>query len=104
MELDRPVTFEIVRRAVQPLNIENYLDTDGRRSAAPLLLVDAAEEDPADLRFLRDVYPRVPQPAEYWTVPSTDHYLHTGALQGRAVYNRRVMDMFVARVDQWLTQ
>lgn len=104
MELDRPVTFEIVRNAVEPLNIENYVGSSGRPKNADLFLIDAEMEDPADISFLRAVYPEIPPPVSYWTVPDTDHYLSTGSVEGRAVYNRRVMRRFVERVDGWLSQ
>ena len=98
---ERPV-FDVWRRVREPLNIENYVAPETRR--APLFLIDAEQESPDDLRFLRAIHRRMASRVEYWTVPGTDHYLSTGLLAHRPCYNRPVVSAFVRRVDGWLRQ
>lgn len=102
MQLSQPLDFWLWAKVLQPLNIENYVEAFSQPDHTPVFLIDAAQEPPADLTFLRMIYQQMKPPAAYWTVPGTNHYLGTGFLLGLPCYNRRILQSFVNRVAQWL--
>ncbi len=104
MQLDQPLNFGLWQQVLQPLNIENYAEAFSKPGHTPIFLIDAEKEPLADLEFLRTFYQGVTQPAAYWTVPNTDHYLGTGFLFGQPCYHKGTVQAFVNRVDQWLQQ
>jgi pimeloyl-ACP methyl ester carboxylesterase len=92
------------RPVIEALDIERYLDHWSAPGHIPLLLVDSEREDAADRAFLERMYRHIAAPVDYWTVPGTDHYLHTGRLLGRDCYNSAVVSPFAERVDSWLRE
>lgn len=104
MQLDQPLNFNLWQQVLQPLNIENYAAAFSQTGHTPVFLIDAETEPTADLEFLRTFYRGVAPPADYWTVPQTDHYLGTGFLFGQPCYYTGIVQAFVNRVDQWLQQ
>jgi pimeloyl-ACP methyl ester carboxylesterase len=104
MQLNQPLPFDLWQKVLRPLNIENYVTAFSEPGHTPVFLIDAENEPPADLAFLRDFYQQTNQSIDYWTVPNTDHYLVTGFLLGQPCYHTTFVDTFVKRVDQWLHQ
>lgn len=102
MQLPRPLAYDAWAKVLEPLNIENYLDDFATPGHTPIFLIDAAHEPEADLAFLRRLYGQIIPPADYWTVPNTNHYLDTGFVLGLPCYNTETVRLFVDRVGQWL--
>jgi pimeloyl-ACP methyl ester carboxylesterase len=102
MQLNQPLSFDLWQHVLRPLNIENYGKAFSEPDHTPVFLIDAENEPPADLAFLRDFYQKTNESVDYWTVPNTDHYLGTGFLLGQPCYHTTFIHPFVNRVDQWL--
>ena len=104
MQLPRPLPYDIWAKVLDPLNIENYTDDFAAPGHTPIFLIDAAQEPEADLAFLRGLYRQIIPPADYWTVPNTDHYLDTGFILGLPCYNSATVRLFVDRVAKWVAR
>jgi pimeloyl-ACP methyl ester carboxylesterase len=102
MQLPEQPSMTTWRPVIESVDIERYLDYWTRPGHIPLFLMDSEREDADDLAFLREIHGRMAPTVEYWTLPKTDHYLHTGRLLGRACYNAGVIGPFTDRVDAWL--
>lgn len=102
MQLNRPISFDLWRQVLQPLNIENYIDAFSKSTQKPIFLVDAENEPAADLQFLRDIYRTSSNQVQYWTAPQTDHYLGSGFMFGIPCYDKETVSQFVVRMHQWL--
>ncbi len=63
--------LELAEPVIVPIIIDSYVDHPFRQ---PVLLVDGEREDPADLRFLRDVARRMKATTAYVTIPGAEHY------------------------------
>lgn len=101
--MDLPgLTYDVWSRVLPRLAIENYVDEIATRPHPPILLIDGAAEDSADLAFLRAIHRRLPATVDYWTIPGADHYLQTGLVAHRPCYRRAMVDDFVRDLDAWL--
>lgn len=101
MQLDRPLGFEMWSKALAPLNIENYAAAFSTPGHTPLFIIDAEDEPPADLAFLKAFYQRTVEPTDYWTVPQTNHYLDSGFRLNVPYYYPKTVRSFVERIDRW---
>ena len=68
------------------------------------LLIDAQQEPEEDLAFFQQMYERISQPVDYWTIPNTGHYLDTGLVLKSSAYHQPTVKAFVDKIDQWLKQ
>jgi pimeloyl-ACP methyl ester carboxylesterase len=115
MQLPREVPYPVMVEVARTQNVEHYAGGP-YVPRVPVLLTDAAREDPRDLDSLRAVARRMGPIATHITTPGTDHYLHTARLlreshrwaperlASTACYNRDVLRGFVSEVDRWLRE
>ena len=113
MQLPREVPYPVMVAVARTQNVEHYAGGP-YVPRVPVLLTDAAREDPRDLDSLRAVARRMGPIATHVTTPGTDHYLHTARLlrephrwaperlASTPCYNRDVLRGFVSGVDRWL--
>lgn len=104
MQLHRPISFDLWQQVLEPLNIENYVEAFAQENQKPIFLIDAENEPAADLSFMRNIDRQTSSQVQYWTVPSTDHYLGSGFLMGIPCYDKNVVANFVNRLHQWLIE
>ncbi|GAK52279.1 dihydrolipoamide S-acetyltransferase [Candidatus Moduliflexus flocculans] len=73
----------------------------------PILYVDGSAEDQADLAFLRELLPRIPESKRYVTISDADRYYGTLPDQTYAEgteFNREVLNRLSDEIDRWLKQ
>ncbi len=71
----------------------------------PILYVDGTLEDQADLAFLRELLPRIPEPSDSVTIPGAEVYYGTPPDQTHAEemdVQREVVEKLADEVDKWL--
>lgn len=95
METWRPVLeMEDVGRTVPAL----------AAAGTPVLLMDAEDEHPDDIAYLRDLVAGSGPGVEYVTIPDSDHYLTTGRILGLDCYNVAETGVALATILDWLAE
>ncbi len=103
MQLSYPLPYDLWQAVYQPLDIENYLAKLSEAGHIPIMFIDGAKEDPADLQFLRRITSQIAPPVTYWTVPDTDHYLNTGFFFSRVCYDSKIIGTLISHIRNWIT-
>lgn len=100
---------ELLPKAVLYPHLKDYMAEAilQYRTHPPMLYIDGAAEDQADLAFLRELLPRIPEPKGSVTIPGADLYYGTQPdrtyTEGMNV-RREIVDTLIDEVDKWLTR
>jgi pimeloyl-ACP methyl ester carboxylesterase len=70
----------------------------------PVLLMDAEDEHPNDIEYLRDLVAESGPAVEYVTIPDSDHYLTTGRILGLDCYSTARTGVALATLLDWLEE
>jgi pimeloyl-ACP methyl ester carboxylesterase len=90
---------ELVDAVVVPIIVDSYVDRPFR---APVLFVDGALEDAADLRFLHALSRRMQAATAYVTIPRADHYF--GVQREMEERDPVVLERLAEVVDGWIRE
>ena len=104
MQLDQPLTYDYWHPVMAALDLETYIEQLEKPGHPPIFLIDAQQEPEEDLAFFQQMYERISQPVDYWTIPNTGHYLDTGLVLKSSAYHQPTVKAFVDKIDQWLKQ
>ncbi len=102
MQLDRPLNYPFWHPVMAALDLETYIESLEKPGHPPIFLIDAQQEPPEDLAFFEQMYQRISDSVDYWTIPQTGHYLNTGFILGWGAYHQPTVQRFVNRIDSWL--
>jgi|GEM_PF-2447112 pimeloyl-ACP methyl ester carboxylesterase len=104
MELHRPLNYEFWHPVMAALDLETYIEALEKHGHPPIFLIDAQQEPQEDLAFFEEMYRRISDPINYWTIPNTGHYLNTGFVFKWSAYHQPTIQTFVNKIDQWFIQ
>ena len=102
MGLDRPLNYAFWHPVMAALDLETYIQDLEKPGHPPIFLIDAQQEPEEDLAFFQQMYQRISNPVDYWTIPNTGHYLDTGFILGWGAYHPPIVQQFVHHIDRWL--
>jgi pimeloyl-ACP methyl ester carboxylesterase len=104
MSLPEPIPDEVFLQMVRHMDIAQYASYFSSQAHKPLLLIDGALEDPADIDFLQEFYAGIIEPKKYVHLGGSDHYANTSNWGPFIIYDENVLSTMVNEIDHWLTE
>lgn len=102
MNLTYELEFNIWKDVYQNLDLQKFIPLLKSNDHIPVFLIDGEMESGEDKEFLKNIFLQSNPPIDYWTVPSSNHYLNVKIEDEQLVYEGTAVKDFVIEVNKWL--